>query len=80
MVKEDKDIMENGKGNAIFLGIVSIATLIVAIIGATFAYFSATTESAPNAVELGAYEFKMNLNISQTISYLISSNFIVLIF
>ena len=56
--------MENGRGNAIFLGIVSIATLIVAIIGATFAYFSATTESAPNAVGLTAYEFKMTLSVT----------------
>ena len=56
--------MENGKGNAIFLGIVSIATLIVAIIGATFAYFSATTESSPNAVGLSAYEFKMTLSVT----------------
>lgn len=56
--------MENRKGNGIFLGIVSIATLIVAIIGATFAYFSATTESDPNAVNLTAYEFKLTLSVS----------------
>lgn len=57
--------MENRKGNGIFLGIVSIATLIVAIIGATFAYFSASTESEENAVSLEAYEFKLNLSVSQ---------------
>lgn len=56
--------MENRKGNGIFLGIVSIATLIVAIIGATFAYFSASTESEPNAVNLTAYEFKLSLSVS----------------
>jgi len=56
--------MENRKGNGIFLGIVSIATLIVAIIGATFAYFSASTESDPNAVNLTAYEFKLSLSVS----------------
>lgn len=56
--------MENGRGNGIFLGIVSIATLIVAIIGATFAYFSASTESSPNAVGLSAYEFKLSLSVT----------------
>lgn len=55
--------MENGKGNGIFLGIVSVATLIVAIIGATFAYFSATTESNENAVGVTAYEFKLTLSV-----------------
>ena len=56
--------MENRKGNGIFLGIVSVATLIVAIIGATFAYFSASTESDPNAVNLSAYEFKLTMSVS----------------
>ena len=42
--------MENKNGRGIFLGVVSVATLIVAIIGATFAYFSAATNSAVNAV------------------------------
>lgn len=56
--------MENKRGNGIFLGIVSIATLIVAIIGATFAYFSATTESEEDAINLTAYEFKLNLSVS----------------
>ena len=56
--------MENGKGNGIFLGIVSVATLIVAIIGATFAYFSATTESNTNAVGLTAYEFRLTLSVT----------------
>ena len=37
--------MENKNGRGIFLGVVSVATLIVAIIGATFAYFSASITS-----------------------------------
>ena len=49
--------MENKKGSGIFLGVVSVATLIVAIIGATFAFFSTQTGSANNAVNVGAYEF-----------------------
>jgi len=34
--------MENNKGRGIFYGVIGVATLVVAIIGATFAYFSAT--------------------------------------
>ena len=34
--------MENKKGQGIFYGVIGVATLIVAIIGATFAYFSAS--------------------------------------
>lgn len=56
---------KNRNGNGIFLGVVSVATLIVAIIGATFAYFSASTESEDNAVNLGAYEYKLSLSMSQ---------------
>lgn len=37
--------MENKRGSEIFLGVVGVATLLVAIIGATFAYFSATAQS-----------------------------------
>lgn len=49
--------MENKKGSGIFLGVVSVATLIVAIIGATFAYFSTQTQSNEDAVNVTAYEF-----------------------
>lgn len=34
--------MENNKGQSIFLSVVGVATLLVAIVGATFAYFSIT--------------------------------------
>lgn len=56
--------MDNSRrGSGIFLGIVSIATLIVAIIGATFAYFSASTESNEGAIGLQAYEYKLTLSV-----------------
>jgi len=43
--------MENNrKGSGIFYGVIGVATLIITIIGATFAYFSATTNSAEGAV------------------------------
>ena len=57
--------MENNrKGNGIFLGIVSVSTLVVAIIGATFAYFSASTQSEEDAVNLTAYEFSLSMSVS----------------
>ena len=38
--------MENqGKGPGVFYGVIGVATLVVAIIGATFAYFTATAEN-----------------------------------
>ena len=37
--------MENNNGKGLFYGVIGVATLIVAIIGATFAYFTATTTS-----------------------------------
>ena len=49
--------MENKRGSGIFLGVVSVATLIVAIIGATFAFFSTQTNSDAGAVNVSAYEF-----------------------
>ena len=36
--------MENQRGQSIFLSVVGVATLLVAIVGATFAYFSITVE------------------------------------
>jgi len=41
----------NSKGNGIFLGVLGVATLVVAIIGATFAYFSASATSGEDAIQ-----------------------------
>lgn len=40
----------NNNGKGIFYGVIGVATLVVAIIGATFAYFAASASSANNAV------------------------------
>ena len=53
--------MENKKGSGIFLGVVSVATLVVAIIGATFAYFSASVSSNERAIGATAYEFDVKV-------------------
>lgn len=57
--------MENSKGRGIFLGVVSVATLIVAIIGATFAWFSASVGSGENDVNLTAYQFDAKLTVER---------------
>ncbi len=41
--------MENSKGQTIFLSVVGVATLLVAIVGATFAFFSITVEGNEEA-------------------------------
>lgn len=46
--------MENNKGQSIFLSVVGIATLLVAIVGATFAYFSITVEGNDDAQNIQA--------------------------
>lgn len=55
--------MENRRGSGIFLGVVSVATLIVAIIGATFAFFSASI-TAENTVDATAYEFDADIKLT----------------
>lgn len=56
--------MENKRGSGIFLGVVSVATLVVAIIGATFAFFSASV-SSEDRVTAQAYEFNASMTIAQ---------------
>lgn len=42
--------MENKNGRGIFYGVIGVATLVVAIIGATFAYFTATANTSATPV------------------------------
>jgi len=51
--------MENRRGNEIFLGVVGVATLLVAIIGATFAYFSASAQSGNEAINISSTELAL---------------------
>ena len=57
--------MEENKSKGIFLGVVGVATLIVAIIGATFAWFSASVGSGENDVNLTAYQFDAKLTVER---------------
>lgn len=57
--------MENKNSQGIFLGVMGVATLVVAIIGATFAYFSASVSgNAP--VNAESYKFAMTLSVTPT--------------
>ena len=45
--------MEQNNGRGIFYGVIGVATLVVAIIGATFAYFSSQNNTADDAIQTG---------------------------
>ena len=53
---------KNNNGQGIFYAVIGIATLVVTIIGATFAYFSATTNSAANAVNTSSTTLNLGFN------------------
>lgn len=58
--------MENKNGRGIFLGVVSVATLIVAIIGATFAYFVASTNGNAGAAAANSVSLAGTLTFTET--------------
>lgn len=55
------------KGRGIFLGVVSVATLIVAIIGATFAYFVASAAGNTGAATAGAASVEGTITMTETV-------------
>lgn len=61
----------NNSGKGIFYGVIGIATLIVAIIGATFAYFTATARSENAAINITSYD---GFNVSLTMTKLAPTN------
>lgn len=44
--------MERGNGNTVLLTVIGVATLLVALVGATFAYFTASVTNDTSAVEV----------------------------
>lgn len=44
--------MNSGKGNMVLLTVIAIATLLVAVVGATFAYFSATMNGSESSTTI----------------------------
>lgn len=53
--------MDNKKKKQLLVAIIYLATLVVTIVGATFAYFSAMTQSEENAVSMTAAVYKLSL-------------------
>lgn len=60
--------MNNNRGRDIFMGVVAIATLIVAIIGATLAYFSITASSNEGAVNAQGAVVSIEYNDGQQVT------------
>ena len=56
--------MENNNGKGIFYGVIGVATLVVAIIGATFAYFTATATN-DNAIAGNAATTGLSLEVTK---------------
>ena len=52
----------NNNGRGIFYGVIGVATLIVAMIGATFAYFSAEATTGPEAIAANATTITLELS------------------
>ena len=61
--------MDNNKSRGIFLGVLSVATLIVSIIGATFAYFVASGSGTTGAAKAGAANVANTLTLSEVVDY-----------
>lgn len=61
--------MENNNGRGIFYGVMGVATLVVAIIGATFAYFASTANGAAGAAAANSANVSGKLEVAQDGQY-----------
>ena len=61
--------MENNNGKGIFYGVIGVATLVVAIIGATFAYFASTANGAAGAAAANSANVSGTLEVVQDGQY-----------
>ncbi len=62
--------MENNNGKGIFYGVIGVATLVVAIIGATFAYFASTTNGAQGAAAANSARVSGALEVAEVKKYI----------
>lgn len=62
--------MENNNGRGIFYGVMGVATLVVAIVGATFAYFAASASGEAGAAAANSAKVKGTLNVAQNGQYI----------
>ena len=51
---QNSNIISENKGRGLFYGVIAIATFIIMAVGATFAYFTATTQSMNSSVQTGS--------------------------
>lgn len=51
---QKSNIINENKGRGLFYGVIAIATFIIMAVGATFAYFTATTQSMNSSVQTGS--------------------------
>ena len=58
----DNQNNNNNNGQGIFYGVIGVATLIVTIIGATFAFFSASANSDPNAITVDSATLELGFS------------------
>ena len=58
--------MENNNGKGIFYGVIGVATLVVAIIGATFAFFAASANGTNNAVAANSVSLAGTLTLTDS--------------
>ena len=61
--------MENNNGRGIFYGVMGVATLVVAIIGATFAFFASTANGAAGAAAANSANVSGKLEVAQDGQY-----------
>ena len=61
--------MENNNGKGIFYGVIGVATLVVAIIGATFAYFASATQGNNGAAAANSANVSGTLEVAQDGQY-----------
>ena len=52
--QQKSNFISENKGRGLFYGVIAIATFIIMAVGATFAYFTATTQSMNSAVQTGS--------------------------
>ena len=58
--------MENNNGRGIFYGVIGVATLVVAMIGATFAYFSASISTDGDPITFNSTTIDLSLSQNTT--------------
>lgn len=66
----------NNKGRGIFYGVIGVATLVVAIIGATFAYFTAAQNAGNNVITGNMANIGFNLLVEKVVDPGVTSGMI----